>query len=242
MLIETLKTFYKIDGVPFTRVSTILGQLDKSGPLIHWALNCAEQYIKENLSGTEPVFETVARAKKEFRNVSQKALDIGSEIHHIIERYIKSGRDAVGELKPEVENGFLAFLDWEQKNAVKWLESEVFVFSEWLQVAGTFDAICEIGGKKYLIDFKSSKAVYDEYLLQVCAYALMYRERTGEQIKNLGILRLDKETGEPEFVDITAKYGTDKVEKLTKAFECLAKFYYLFKEGKAKRTKKEATK
>ena len=235
---ETTKTEYKLNGKSYTRVTTILNLLDKSNALIPWALNCMEQYISENLSQNEPIKETISRAKKEYREISKKAKDIGSEIHDKIKEYIQHGKDACGEMRPEVENGFLAFLEWEAENSVKWLGSEIFVYSDVLGVAGTLDAPCEIRGKRYIIDFKSAKAIYDEYLLQLCAYRFLYSDV--EKIDNLGILRLDKETGKPEFFDITEKYGLEKIEMLTEAFKLLANFHKLYKAGKSKRKLKGA--
>ena len=58
-----------------------------------------------------------------------------------------------------------------------------------------------------LMDWKSSKALYPEYSMQVSAYARAYniaaKKRGEDQVKRLGVLRLDKETGIPDYQDVT---------------------------------------
>ncbi|GAH23405.1 unnamed protein product, partial [marine sediment metagenome] len=63
-------------------------------------------------------------------------------------------------------------------------------------------------GKKYVIDFKSSKKFYDEMPLQVSAYrrAYCYECRLAEHPEGMGVLRLDKETGIPEWKDYSKVY------------------------------------
>lgn len=53
----------------------------------------------------------------------------------------------------------------------KLIASEQTVYDEDIQVAGTYDALVEIGGKRIIIDWKSSKAVRDKHRLQVAFYA-----------------------------------------------------------------------
>jgi genome maintenance exonuclease 1 len=60
-------------------------------------------------------------------------------------------------------------------------------------MAGRVDCIAEYNGVLSVIDFKTSKAVKEEkdineYFMQATAYAIMFQERTGIQIKNIVIL------------------------------------------------------
>jgi len=230
-------SFYEVDGEQYARVSTILGQLEKPA-LIPWAVGQAIEYVKKNYNLAEPLEAVLERAKTEYRSVAADAADIGSEIHGLIENYIKNGVDPRGKMRPEVENGFLAFLEWEQTHGVKWLASEKTVYDSGLCVAGTVDAIAEIDGRKYLIDFKSSKAVYDEYKLQVAAYLKMY-ENEHDFLEGAGILRLDKETGIPEWVDFQKKNWRDEFQRLWQAFSSLADFWYFSKNRRIKNRRTE---
>lgn len=230
---------YTLNEIEYPGVTAFLGVLGKGDALNYWAAGCACDYIKENINiiqnpeGPHDISTLLKDAKSAFKHASGEALDIGSQVHNAIEVYIKHGKDLSGNLKGEVQNGFLAFLEWESKNHVEWLESELTLFSTQYGFAGTCDAIAVLNGHKYLIDFKTSKAVYDEHKKQLAAYRLAYNEMKdddfGNYIENIGILRLDKETGEPEWKDVTK--NSDKHET---SFLKLVDFYYADKKRRLK--------
>jgi len=228
---------YIKNNIEYPSVTTILGLLDKSGALTWWASGCAVDFIKDNLEiiknpeSPHAIEQLLKDAKAAFTKTSEKAVDIGSQVHAAIEKYIKEKKDLSGELLNEVQNGFLAFLEWEKKNHVIWEQSEVEVISTKYGFAGTADAIAIINGHRYLIDFKTSKAVYDEYRMQLGAYLLAWNEEYSKDVKieNVAVLRLDKETGEPEFRDLSTGIN-DK----SRAFLKLLDFYYFEKKRKLK--------
>lgn len=220
---------YTHDGIEYPSVTTVIGILGKGDAFLGWAVKCAVEYIRTAAaSGNLDLALVLNNALHEWKNTRDEAADIGSECHQLIHKYIKFGRDVTGQLRPEVENGFLAFLDWEKGNAVKWIQTELQVVSRVHGFAGTLDAICEIGGKKYLIDFKSSKAFYDGFDMQLAAYQVAAAEM-GHDTEGCGILRLDKETGLPEWKDYS-----EKQEQAKGAFLALLKFYYLQKNRRLK--------
>jgi hypothetical protein len=213
---------YGVEGVEYPSVTTILGVLSKGDPLLGWAAKCAVQYVREN--HTAAGLETALKlAEFSWREMRDEAADIGSEIHDLIHKYIKFGKDAAGIMRPEVENGFLAFLDWEKEHKIKWISTELQVVSRVHGFAGTLDAICLFNGKKYLIDFKSSKGFYDGFDMQLAAYRIGAAE-LGHPTEGCGILRLDKTTGDPEWKDFS-----DKQDQAGAAFVALVRFYYLQK-------------
>jgi hypothetical protein len=217
---------YKLESGEYPSVTTILDILDKPA-LKQWAVNMAIEYIE---SQDEVTNEILQNAKTEWKNVSQDALDIGSEIHNLIEVYIKEGKDAIGEMKPEVENGFLAFLEWEKENVDKWISSEITVYDNELCVAGTCDSIAVLkDGRKVLIDFKSSKGFYDGYAEQVAIYRYLYEKMTDEKLNGIMVLRLDKETGIPESKDFSKQY-----ENKLNAFIKLLDYWYAVKNRRCK--------
>ena len=83
-----------------------------------------------------------------------------------------------------------------------------------------------------LIDFKSSNAIYPEYITQVACYSYMaiYDLTLPGPVTNVGILRLDKETGIPEYVDCTSG-----LEEQWKAFQGLREYYRWIVEPEAKK-------
>jgi ElaB/YqjD/DUF883 family membrane-anchored ribosome-binding protein len=239
---------YSFNGIEYPSVTTILDILDKSGALMGWAVKCTGQYIIDNYSEGCDIDELVATAKREYRNVSDEAKDIGTEIHNKIEQYIKKGKDAVGEMDERVENAFIAFLEWESENIDEWIESEKNVFDPHYGFAGTLDAVAKFkDGRVMVLDFKSSKGFYDGYDKQISAYKYARDNLTGThdvvsydgsiykvtypEIKSdgCGILRLDKATGMPEFKDYTKKY-----DRQIKSFLQLTKFYYQDKKRRLK--------
>ena len=64
---------------------------------------------------------------------------------------------------------------------------------------GTADSIGLVNDNLFILDWKTSKSLYIENLLQVSAYANAYTELTGNQISNAGVLRLDKNKSGYEF-------------------------------------------
>lgn len=228
--------YYKKDDVKYPRVNAIIGQLDKPG-LVYWAANCACDYIIGEVENadvlnvpTGALYKTIEGARHNFRKVSGKAKDIGSMVHGAVEHWLKTGEEPDDSI-PEVLAGFIAFLEWMDENKIKredTLETEKTVYhripdehtQEYLRYAGTYDWLVKWDGDVWLIDFKTSKAFYPEYNYQVAAYG------QAETVANkLGLLRLDKVTGYPEFKDTTDTYRKD-----AEVFNTLVKLWYLRKE------------
>ena len=78
------------------------------------------------------------------------------------------------------------------------LSLEKFVFSKKYKYAGTVDLIYKNKlNELLLIDFKTSKSIYDHFCLQVSAYAKAYEEMYPKQkIFQTGILQLGAKNAE----------------------------------------------
>jgi hypothetical protein len=217
---------YEIEGMTYPRVTAMLPSPD----LKQWAVNMACNYMRDQLEElsldkdiTENLYEIVMEAQKKWKDISKEALDIGSKIHALIEEYIKTGNDLVdyNELD-QVENGFKAFLEWEEENIEEWTESERTVHDPDLGYAGTLDACAKLKDGRYVvIDFKSSKGFYPEYAMQIAAYRAAYEKEMNVKMDGMLIVRLDKTTGMPEVKDYSKVY-----EDKYKAFVCLVDYYY----------------
>ena len=88
-----------------------------------------------------------------------------------------------------------------------------------LDYRGMFD------GKMYVIDWKSSKRHYPEMRYQVAAYRSTFRSDIGQithDIQGHGVLRLDKDTGKPDWKDHSATYEHD-----LRVFNTMVELYYL---------------
>lgn len=222
---------YTIDGVEFPSVTTVLDCLGKGDALMHWAVGQATTYIRQNRGLGLSLDELLEKASKNWMTVKEEAAGIGSEIHDLIEKYIQHGKDAVGQYRPEVTHGFLAFLEWERAHGVKWLKSEFQIVSHVYGYAGTLDAICIYEDRPYVIDFKSSKGFYDTFGMQIAAYRLA-AEEMGHKVEGTGILRLDKVTGDPEWKDYSKTYDRDQA-----AFLKLLEFWYTAKKRRLRNNK-----
>jgi hypothetical protein len=88
--------------------------------------------------------------------------------------------------------------------------------------------------KLWVIDWKSSKAFYPEMSMQLAAYlrAAMDMQMLPTGDKGVGILRLDKETGIPEFHDCTPNLDKD-----AERFIALAHYFNLSNEYKEPKRK-----
>lgn len=124
----------------------------------------------------------------EAEAIKQAAGDKGSKVHEAISTIFrgeevridskfvnrsKSTEDApfLEELNFEEVECIISFLDWRKSltsfEPITW---DITVFSEQYGYAGSVDLIARIDGQLYIIDFKTSQYVWDEYELQVSAY------------------------------------------------------------------------
>lgn len=118
---------HKIKPGHVPSVTEVLKVLDKSGPLMWWAVNCMRDYLFEMIgTGRTITTSDVEEARRNFRKVSQKALDVGTEVHAAIEQYLKTGKESkvVCIENEQVVAGFVAFLEFEEEYGLEPIEIE----------------------------------------------------------------------------------------------------------------------
>ncbi len=191
-------------------VTGVTGIIDKSGPLVYWAVNLAKEHLLNNLDSgiTE---EVIVEACKQHQLKKQEAADIGHMAHDWAYNHAIGTEQPMPE-DPRVLNGVIAFLKWEDENKIKTLGAEQIVYSKKHGYVGIFDRLATIRRKRVLIDYKTSKGVYPEYRLQLAAYRNAWEEETGEKIDQNLILHFDKDTGDFRVIEC------DEYEKDLKAF------------------------
>ncbi len=237
-----MSRYYKRNGVDFPSVTTICGMMEKPA-LVQWAANQACDFILNELGdidsriqadqlNSQIVSNIIEKARTEFRRSSKQAMDIGSRVHAAIEYYLQTGYEQFIDKDAEIA-GFLAFLEWADQYKLKVIATEHTVYAD--RYAGTCDLICMLDGKKYLVDFKTSKIgentpAYNEHRWQVAAY-----RQTDTTIEGTGILYLNKETGFPSWRDVSGTY-----EKDVKVYNCLVELWYAIHDRKAKQVKEGA--
>jgi len=227
---------------------------NKGGGLTQWAANCCMDWVRENCDENvyKPsanvkttywykVFESeLNQARFAYKTVSDKALDVGSQVHAFIELYLNAKInksetilktvDKYEKLPGEVQNAFDAFQNWEKDHNLKPIELEKTVYgSRW---AGTLDFYGYFDDQLYVIDWKTSKpknkktgrGIYPEMRYQVAAYRDAMSVGLGfipEAIAGCGVLRLDKETGMPDWNDTSKTYEQD-----LKVFNAMVDLYF----------------
>jgi len=240
-------------GKEYASVTTILNVINKPA-LIPWAKKQSLEkvkYVLQNhvMNGTLPEIKStddidaiINEASKTPDQVLQTAGDFGSHAHALIEKVINARINNEKEpvtpvdLKVVMES-FEMFC--EQYNPV-FIGSEVQVCSScfcyesnrYYAYAGTIDAVIVHEDRPIVIDFKTSKGIYDEHRLQVGAYSHALQSLNIRHLNLIGnsspfdmawVVKLGKEKADVE---------VDKVITLPsyRAFENATKLYYKLKE------------
>lgn len=178
-------------------VTTILSKVVAKDGLVNWAANLAVDAILEGLTPEE--------ARKAHTLKKQSGADVGSLVHETIEILIsqlmkgKRLTKAMPELANLIQSKYQnitdeqseqaikaleAFLQWHKERDVKFLESEIAVYSKKYNYCGTCDFIAEVDGRRYVGDWKTADPkkqwknnkytgklqAYPEHFIQVAAY------------------------------------------------------------------------
>lgn len=165
------------DGVTSTdtlpSVTTIMGVLDKSGPLIGWAKRITAEAAVDNaaqipgwvaLGGKSGAVSLLTKAATQTRD---KAADVGTRVHALAESV---ARGQAVELTDEERPFLKAYQDFLAEWQPRYLAAEEMVVSLTHGYGGTFDAIVEMAGDVWMLDTKTSKGCYPETSLQLAAY------------------------------------------------------------------------
>jgi len=202
---------YMVNGKPKTGVTTLIGIMDKSRPLVIWATGLAEDHMLELLeSGKGITSKDIYEACGLHEVRKQQAADIGTEIHNWAELYIRYKLKEAGATMPEmpekkeVQIGAMAFLDWEKCHKVRFVSTERVVYSKKHDYIGKMDIEAIVDGELVLVDLKSSNGLYNSVCMQTAGYVKADEEESGRDYKGRWAIRLSKET-ESEYLEKWAK-------------------------------------
>tara|TARA_R110000796_G_scaffold84972_8_gene184792 strand:+ start:94 stop:864 length:771 start_codon:yes stop_codon:yes gene_type:complete len=128
-------------------------------------------------------------------HIVKRAGEEGTQVHEMCEDYLNGKElnflsNGHPMYSPLVWQMFLKFVDWWETYNPKLIETEVHLFSDELKVAGTCDMVCEIDGKLWIIDFKTSNHLQTTYDLQTAIYGKCYEECYGKKADHYGVLWL----------------------------------------------------
>ena len=170
------------EGNKYPSITTILSVRNKSG-LMAWRKRVGE---------------------KTANYIAGKAAARGTKVHQMCEDFLNN---------ESIEHHQKDFLPWclftqLQKSLTK-IDNihaqEAGLYSDKYKVAGRVDCIAEYNGVLSIIDFKTSTKERNDdwnenYYIQCSAYAEMYEEQTGKEIKQIVILCVTEDGQVQEFV------------------------------------------
>lgn len=198
------------DGTRVPGVTTIIGLLNKPA-LIAWA-------NKLGLDGID----------------SSKYVDdlagVGTLAHELVQSHFTGAPIDYSEVSPKdverAENCLKSFNAWVNDQKIEPILNEQELVSDKLKYGGKLDMYCTLNGKKTLVDFKSGKAIYDEYFYQLAAYSILLEEH-GHPVEQAIIVRIGRENSEGFEVR-----SIDDLSKHKQVFGKLLDIYYLQRELK----------
>ena len=122
------------------------------------------------------------------------------------------------------ENSVLSYFEWKKRHDIKPIWCETPFVSDRMKYGGTVDCYCILDGKPTLLDFKTGKAIYEEYFVQLAAYAELLREN-GYEVEECRILRVGRDATEG-----FEERSVADTRKWFEIFQSLLNIYYLKKE------------
>lgn len=191
-------------------VTKITGIVDKSGPLIPWAINSTLDLVREAILPDTPypgvlLEEIYAQAKREAQRRKSSAAERGTLVHEILSRTDGVDQsDLVGQFDESILRRVDLGRKWLEENHVELECIERPIYSRRYKYSGRFDGVGKIKGKKSLFDWKTGKGIYSEFLLQTAGYQYAYEEETGEVIDQRVILHLGEDKVTPYYFPRTS--------------------------------------
>lgn len=171
--------YYLIKGRKYARVTRINSIIDKP-ELRNW-------YAKTG----------AVKAKEILKNRS----GFGSTIHKLIEVTLKGEIISSDNYDSFLMETMKVFDDWRKGHDILSQSLEQRLWSEKYKYAGTCDFIGILDGKLMILDWKTSRGIYDEYWLQMAAYVQAFYELTGLKVQSVGILHI--RDGQKQFIEKT---------------------------------------
>ena len=207
-------TIYRLsDGTIVPGTTTITGKADKSGFLVPWA----------NKLGLEGI---------DSSKYTDDAAGVGTLAHAMIEADLMNQDLDMKQYSPYAIdlawNALLSYLEWKKQHEIVPIRCEEAMVSEALKYGGTIDCYCMLDGVPTLLDFKTSKAIYDEYFMQLAAYRNLLEELK-LPVERCMILRVGRDETEGFEIRSVADTRLD-----FEMFKDLLSFYYHEKEKKAR--------
>jgi len=176
-------------GQKIPGVSDITGRFMDRSRIIWWAFNRGKQ-------GHPKLYD-------------DSALDIGTAVHMMAEMDLRDQPDddiefylqatlREPEHRQKAATSFAAWRAWRAQFHVEAHAQEASLVSETLQYGGTLDIVAKVRNSLALIDIKTTSTgeVYEDHLLQLVAYGILWEEtHPGEMLGSYHLILLPKDGG-----------------------------------------------
>lgn len=225
------------DGTRVPGVTTVLGRFKDSGGLIHWSWALAHEPLDRIRAilrnGADPsavaAFLAEPDEASDYRAVRDKAADAGTIAHEMVDCHIHGRKFDPGPYPAEVVEmavpAYEAFRKWAAQSHLSVGETEVQLVSERYRFGGTRDAIA-LDGKRAIADWKTSKAIYPEMLLQLAAYAILDEELGNTIDGGFHLLKFSKQEAPDDPVRFSHHYWS-QLDVAREAFLSMRQLYDL---------------
>jgi hypothetical protein len=167
VLLDSKQAEYVWDGRKYPRVTSILACLNKPA-LVPAAVKATALHIESLVEAGAPI--DWIDVKREYRRGWDRSAADGTAVHLAIDAIINDHELDV-ELSIMQEAMVRQFYRWQHGSKPEYLATEVAVFSDTHDYAGTADFIARIGGRTLLVDTKTGKDLWPVMALQLAAYA-----------------------------------------------------------------------
>lgn len=247
-------------------VTTVLG-IKAKPQLVAWAAKVERQMVVEaatNLYEELPLSPKMNRMAyvdtltkriplvKAHQVETERAFEIGRQVHEMVEHRLRVMMGQVpGDapaLRQESAMAYAAWEEWAERADFTPLHIEEMLYSGEFGYAGTCDVVADItvGDQVVLAvgDWKSSKAIYDEYGLQVAAYGHALVEMGHAKSMPHGfVARFPKSKHDAPFE--TRIWTPDEMNENLRVFLCLLQVWnwqHALDQEKPKRARKATSK
>lgn len=227
---------YFVKGIGyFARVTAVLHAINwDNGSLNKWRNKMALQSFQKQIpvSGTVDAMEAHSafnKAQGAADEFAKASATFGTQVHSWLEDYALTGK--FPEIKQdEYADVFKIFSAVKRfvedfgigTDKVTIVKPELFLYHS-LGYAGTADLVAIRDNKVYLIDYKSTNSLKQQYLLQLAAYTEALRELYGLDVHKAILIRFSKTDDSYERLALTA----DELKTYFEMFKMCLMFYRL---------------
>lgn len=203
--------YYRTEkGALYPSITTVFKLLDNKEWYGYWVQSIMK---KMDMSETE--------AEIECKRIGNESMEVGNKLHLLAEAYLNNKTTIVSD--QQLNDLFTPLMDHLDEHVNNVNGTELELYSDELQLAGTADCIAQYDGVMSIIDFKNSRKPKSKseckkknYFQQLCAYGKMWECCTGQKIEQGVNLIISWDGKIRPYVVKLADYEEDLLDTLIK--------------------------